>query len=63
MIMAIAAPADYTEFEYQFPQLSWLVKLTPTGVGIIGTGPQAAQLQFVIGIILVVVAYLMYRRA
>jgi tellurite resistance protein TehA-like permease len=63
MVMAAVAPAEQTEFEFQYPQLAWLVKLTPTGVHIVGTGAQAAQLQFVIGVILVVVAYLIYRRA
>jgi hypothetical protein len=62
IVTAFIAPADYTQFEYQQPQLSWFVNVTPVGSGIVGTGPQAQQLQFAIGIIFLVVAYLLYRR-
>jgi uncharacterized membrane protein len=63
IIAGVVAPAGSTQFQYQYPSLSWVVTMTPSGVGILGTGPQAQQLQIVIGIIFLVIAIILYRRA
>jgi len=57
-----ALKADYVQFEYQNPELSWVVRVTPRGIGIVETWPQAQQLQIVIGIIFLALAYLAYRQ-
>jgi hypothetical protein len=63
MIMAVVAPAETTELDYQYPTLAWLLKFTPSGAQVIGTASQAAQLQFIIGIVFLALAYLLYRQA
>jgi len=63
ILTGIFVPADTTQFEYQQPDLAWIVFVSPSSAGVLGTGPQAQQLQIVIGIICLAVGYLLYRRA
>jgi hypothetical protein len=57
-----ALTADCVQFEYQNPELSWLVGATPRGIDIVETGAQAQQLQIIIEIIFLALAYLAYRQ-
>jgi hypothetical protein len=63
VITGIFVPAESTQFQYEYPQLSWIVTITPSSTGILGTGPQAQQLQIAIGIIFLAIAIILYRRA